>query len=140
MAIRTCLVFVNLLSKTNGFIKNDKFANTKWKGVKSEEIKVFLLVCSKYLSSWTGPDMTIVIHVFPLVCFLVYGVKRRQVLIAKPRFYFYFSDFTPFTCLLSILLILMKSHKIVNKNIKGIKSIKKYKRGFAIRTCLLLTP
>ena len=29
-------------------------------------------------------------HVFSLVCFLIYGVKRRQVLIAKPRFYFYF--------------------------------------------------
>ena len=27
-------------------------------------------------------------HVFSLVCFLIYGVKRRQVLIAKPRFYF----------------------------------------------------
>ena len=25
-------------------------------------------------------------HVFSLVCFLIYGVKRRQVLIAKPRF------------------------------------------------------
>ena len=30
----------------------------KCKGVKSEKIKVFPLVCSKYLSSWTGPDMT----------------------------------------------------------------------------------
>ena len=28
----------------------------------------------------------------------------------------------------------MKNHKIVSKNIKGIKSQKKYKRGFAIRT------
>ena len=35
-------------------LKNDKFANKKWKGVKSEKIKVFPLVCSKYLSSWTG--------------------------------------------------------------------------------------
>ena len=34
--------------------KNDKFANKKWKGVKSEKIKVFPLVWSKYLSSWTG--------------------------------------------------------------------------------------
>ena len=48
---------INLLNKTNDFIKNDKFAK-KWKGVKSEQIKVFPLVCSKYLSSWTGPDMT----------------------------------------------------------------------------------
>ena len=29
-------------------------------------------------------------QIFSLVCFLIYGVKRRQVLIAKPRFYFYF--------------------------------------------------
>ena len=28
-------------------------------------------------------------HVFSLVCFLIYGVKRRQVLIPKQRFYFY---------------------------------------------------
>ena len=27
-------------------------------------------------------------HIFSLVCFLIYGVKRRQVLIAKPRFKF----------------------------------------------------
>ena len=49
---------INLLSKTDDFIKNDKFANKKWKGVKSEKMKIFPLVCSKYLSSWTGPDMT----------------------------------------------------------------------------------
>ena len=41
-------------------------------------------------------------HVFSLVCFLTYGVKRRQVLIAKPRFSF-FRDFTPFRFLLAIL-------------------------------------
>ena len=35
-------------------MKNDKFANQRWKGVISEEIKIFPLVCSKYLSSWTG--------------------------------------------------------------------------------------
>ena len=35
-----------------------KFANKKRKGVKSEKIKIFPLVCSKYLSSWTGPDLT----------------------------------------------------------------------------------
>ena len=40
------------------FCKSDKFVNKKWKGVKSEKIKVFPLVCSKYLSSWTGPDMS----------------------------------------------------------------------------------
>ena len=27
-----------------------------------------------------------------------------------------------------------ENHKITNKNIKGVKSLKKYKRGFAIRT------
>ena len=49
---------INLFSKTDDFIENDKFVSKKWKGVKSEKIKVFPLVCSKYLSSWTGPDMT----------------------------------------------------------------------------------
>ena len=53
-----------MLGKTDDFIKNDKFANKniwfykkndkfankEWKGVKSEKIKVFPLVCSKYLS------------------------------------------------------------------------------------------
>ena len=45
---------INLLSKTHEFIKNIKFANKKWKGVKSEKIKVFPLVCRNYLSCWTG--------------------------------------------------------------------------------------
>ena len=45
---------INLRIKTDDFVKNDKFADKKWKGVKSEKIKVFPLVCSKYLSSWTG--------------------------------------------------------------------------------------
>ena len=41
------------------------------------------------------------------------------------------------TILFKESLILMKSHKIVNKDIKDVKSKKKkYKRGFAIRTCL----
>ena len=30
----------------------------KWKGVKSQKKKVFPLFWSKYLSSWTGPDMS----------------------------------------------------------------------------------
>ena len=42
---------INLLSKTDDF---KKFVSKKWKGVTSEKIKVFPLVCSKYLSSWTG--------------------------------------------------------------------------------------
>ena len=37
------------------FLKDDKTANKKRKGVILGE-KVFPLVCSKYLSSWTGPD------------------------------------------------------------------------------------
>ena len=44
---------MNLLSKTFYFMKADKFANKKWKSVISAK-KVFPLVCSKYLSSWTG--------------------------------------------------------------------------------------
>ena len=45
---------IDLLTGTNDFTKNDKFANKEWKGVTSEKIEVFPLVCSKYLSSWTG--------------------------------------------------------------------------------------
>ena len=36
--------------------------------------------------------------------------------------------------LLKKSLILMENHKITNKHIKGVKSLKTYKRGFAIRT------
>ena len=49
---------INSLSKTHVFTKNIKFADKKLNGVTSEKMKVFPLVCSKYLSSWTGPDMT----------------------------------------------------------------------------------
>ena len=35
---------INLLSKTNDFVKKYKFANKKGKGVKSERIKVFPMV------------------------------------------------------------------------------------------------
>ena len=45
---------MNLFSKTHDFIKHDKFGNKEWKGVISGKIKVFPLVCSKYLSSWTS--------------------------------------------------------------------------------------
>ena len=44
---------INSLLKTNGFSKADKFVNKTWKGVIAENIKVFPLVCSKYLCSWT---------------------------------------------------------------------------------------
>ena len=44
----------NLLIQMHDFIKNDKLVNRKWKGVISEKIKVFPLVFTKYLSSWTG--------------------------------------------------------------------------------------
>ena len=36
-----------------------------------------------------------IFHICSLVCFLIYGVNRRQVLIAKPRLYL-FTEFTPF--------------------------------------------
>ena len=46
---------INLFRKTDDFVKDIKFVNKKWKGVISEKkIIVFPLVCSKYLSSWTG--------------------------------------------------------------------------------------
>ena len=38
--------FVN---KSAWFYQYDKFANKKWEGVKSEKIKVFPMVWSKYL-------------------------------------------------------------------------------------------
>ena len=43
---------INLLSKAHDFTEKDKFANQKLKGAISG--KTFPLVCSKYLSSWTG--------------------------------------------------------------------------------------
>ena len=42
--------------------------------------------------------------------------------------------------LLKKSLILIINHKIANEDIKGVQSQKKYFRGFATRTCLLLTP
>ena len=47
-------------------------------------------------------------HIFSFVCFLIYGVKRKQVLIAKPRFYFYFFSFYTFYFLLAILWFVIK--------------------------------
>ena len=65
---------INLLNKTDDFVKtNIKFVDNKWKVVKSEKIKVFPLVCSKYLSSWTGPDMT---EVRVLVQFGTFRVQK----------------------------------------------------------------
>ena len=53
-------------------------------------------------------------HIFPLVCFLIYGVKRRQVLIAKPQKYL-FLDCTPFIFLLTILSFFSKINAFLNK-------------------------
>ena len=60
-------------------------------------------------------------HVCSLVCCLIYGVKRRQVLIAKPfLFLLYFSDCTSFikqiydlltnSCVLVSKLMIFKIH------------------------------
>ena len=49
---------INSLSKTYDFIKHDEIANEKWRAAISEKIKIFPLVCSKYLSSWTGLGKT----------------------------------------------------------------------------------
>ena len=51
---------INLFNKTNDFVK-------------SEKIKVFPLVCSKYLSSWIGPDMT---EVRVLVQFYTFRIQK----------------------------------------------------------------
>ena len=45
---------IDSLSKTDDFIKMINSLNKTDDFVKSEKIKVFPLVCSKYLSSWTG--------------------------------------------------------------------------------------
>ena len=46
---------INLSTKTNDFIKKNINLHIKAKDfIKSEKIKAFPLVCSKYLSSWTG--------------------------------------------------------------------------------------
>ena len=45
---------INLLSKTHDFIKMINLFNKTDDFIKSEKIKAFPLVCSKYLSSWTG--------------------------------------------------------------------------------------
>ena len=54
-------------------------------------------------------------HVFSLVCFLIYGVKRRQVLIAKPRKLSFSRDFMPFLFLLAILGFSIKIIIFFNK-------------------------
>ena len=45
---------INSLSKTNDFTKMINLLNKTDDFMKSEKIKAFPLVCSKYLSSWTG--------------------------------------------------------------------------------------
>ena len=50
-------------------------------------------------------------HIFSLVCFLIYGVKRRQVLIAKPHFYLYVFRFYIFYI---FIINFMMFHQSVN--------------------------
>ena len=45
---------INSLSKTDDFTKNINSLSKTNDFIKSEKIKAFPLVCSKYLSSWTG--------------------------------------------------------------------------------------
>ena len=45
---------INSLSKTNDFTKMINLLSTTDDFIKSEKMKAFSLVCSKYLSSWTG--------------------------------------------------------------------------------------
>ena len=47
-----------------------------------------------------------------LVCFLIYGVNRRQVLIAKPHFYL-FPDCTPFIFLIHSFMTFIKIDDIL---------------------------
>ena len=52
-------------------------------------------------------------HVFSLVCFLIYGVKRRQVLIAKPRKYFL--EILRLVYFISNFIIFIKINDFLNK-------------------------
>ena len=45
---------IDSFSKTNDFIKMINLFSKTDDFIKSEKIKAFPLVCSKYLSSWTG--------------------------------------------------------------------------------------
>ena len=45
---------IDLLIKTNDSTENHKLVKSKWKGVILGRKHIFLLACSKYLSSWTG--------------------------------------------------------------------------------------
>ena len=54
-------------------------------------------------------------HIFSLVCFLIYGVKRRQVLIAKPRFYFYVFRVYTFYIFISNFMISIKMNYFLSK-------------------------
>ena len=71
---------INSLSKTDDFIKNINLLNKTNDFIKSEKIKAFPLICSKYLSSWTGlgrsrhvrfPTVGRILNVFGFkICFL----------------------------------------------------------------------
>ena len=97
-----------MFSKTDDFIKNHKFVNKAWKGVKSEKIKVFPLLCSKYLSSWTGLGKSGYVR-FPTFGQILYVLNLKTF------------DF-------------IKSDKFANKKWKGVIS-GKYFRWFAVSTC-----
>ena len=53
-------------------------------------------------------------HIFSIVCFLIHGVNRRQVLIAKPCLYL-LPDFTPFIFLLAISWFFIRINDFSNK-------------------------
>ena len=54
-------------------------------------------------------------HIFSLRCFLIYGVKRRQVLIPKPRFYFYILRFYTFYTFINDFIIFIKINIFLSK-------------------------
>ena len=64
---------INSFSKTYDFIKMINLFNKADDFRNSEKIKAFPLVCSKYLSSFTGPDMT---EVRDLVQFGTFQVQK----------------------------------------------------------------
>ena len=50
----------------------------------------FLLVMHNFIIFYFHIYFLNMFHILSLVCLLIYGVKRRQVLIAKPRLYLFF--------------------------------------------------
>ena len=69
---------MNLCSKTDDFTKNMINLLSKTDDfIESEKIKAFPLVCSKYLSSWTGLGRSGHVQITLLVQFRTFRVQNK---------------------------------------------------------------